>query len=173
MGSIVYIPVNEMPLALDVQDLANQFVRLDVSEPSHVLACVVARSSLFERIRERQYDDPHLLVFRDIVRHGDVKQVTVVDDGVLRIQGCVCVPNVDGLSELILKEAHGFQYSIHLGAAKMLTRSAHFIPMAVTYSSKRLVEIFIREIVRLHGVPVSIISDQDTQFTSHLAGDTM
>jgi len=40
-----------------------------------------------------------------------------------------------------------------------LTKSAHFIPVAVTYSSERLAEIYIREIVHLHGVPVSIISD--------------
>jgi len=38
MGSLAYIPVGERPLAADVQALANQFVRLDVLEPSHVLA---------------------------------------------------------------------------------------------------------------------------------------
>ena len=43
-----------------------------------------------------------------------------------------------------------------------LTKSAHFIPMAVSYSSERLAEIYIREIVRLHGVPMSIISDRGT-----------
>nr|XP_009765175.1 PREDICTED: uncharacterized protein LOC104216753 [Nicotiana sylvestris] len=42
-----------------------------------------------------------------------------------------------------------------------LTKSAHFILVAVTYSSERLAEIYIREIIRLHGVPVSIISDRD------------
>ncbi|XP_070046745.1 uncharacterized protein [Nicotiana tomentosiformis] len=48
-----------------------------------------------------------------------------------------------------------------------LTESAHFILVAATYSSERLAEIYICEIVRLHGVPVTIISDQGTQFTSH------
>ena len=47
-----------------------------------------------------------------------------------------------------------------------LTKSAHFIPFGTTYSSERLAEIYIREIIRLHGVPVSIISDRGTQFTS-------
>ncbi|XP_070040525.1 uncharacterized protein [Nicotiana tomentosiformis] len=119
MGNLAYIPFGERPLASDVQDLANQFMRLDVSEPSCVLACTVAWSSLFEHIRERQCDDPHLLVLRDTVRHGGSKQVTVGDDGVLRMQGCVCMSNVDGLHELILEEAHSSWYSIHLGAAKM------------------------------------------------------
>ncbi|XP_070009484.1 uncharacterized protein, partial [Nicotiana sylvestris] len=48
-----------------------------------------------------------------------------------------------------------------------LTKSAHFVPVVATYSSERLAEIYIREIVRLHGVPLSIISDRGTQFTSH------
>jgi len=48
-----------------------------------------------------------------------------------------------------------------------LTKSAHFIPMAISYSSERLAEIYIREIVRLHGMPVSIIFDRGTQFTLH------
>ncbi|XP_070004232.1 uncharacterized protein [Nicotiana sylvestris] len=58
---------------------------------------VVVRSSLFEHIKERQYDDPHLLVLRDMVRYSDDKQVTVGDDRVLRMQGRVCVTNVDRL----------------------------------------------------------------------------
>ncbi|XP_070046663.1 uncharacterized protein [Nicotiana tomentosiformis] len=39
-----------------------------------------------------------------------------------------------------------------------LTKSAHFIPVMTTYSSEQLAWIYIREIQRLHGVPVSIIS---------------
>ncbi|XP_070039457.1 uncharacterized protein [Nicotiana tomentosiformis] len=105
-GSLAYLPVLERPLALDVQALANLFIRLHVSEPSRVLACVVSRSSLYDRIRERQHDDSHLLVFKDTVQHGDARDVTI------------CVPNVDRLRELILKKAHSSRYSIHLSAAK-------------------------------------------------------
>ena len=47
-----------------------------------------------------------------------------------------------------------------------LTKSAHCNPMMTTYSSEQLARIYIREIVRLHGVPESIISDWGTQFTS-------
>ncbi|XP_070009501.1 uncharacterized protein [Nicotiana sylvestris] len=119
IGSLAYILVGERPLALDVQALANQFVRLDIFELSRVLACTVARSSLLERNCDRQYDDPHLCVLRDMVQHRGVKKVTLGDDGVLRLQGRVCVPNVDGFQELILEEAHNSRYSIHLGAAKM------------------------------------------------------
>ncbi|XP_070057364.1 uncharacterized protein [Nicotiana tomentosiformis] len=81
MGNLAYIPVGERPLALDVQALANQFVRLDISEPSQFLSRVVSRSSLFERIKARQYDDPHLLVLKDTLQHNDDKEVTIGDDG--------------------------------------------------------------------------------------------
>ncbi|XP_070054743.1 uncharacterized protein [Nicotiana tomentosiformis] len=119
MGSLAFIHIGERPLAVDVQAMANQFMRLDVSDPSRVLACVVARSSLYDRIRESQYDDPHLLILKDTVLHGDAKDVTVGDDRMLRMQGRICVPNVDGLRELILEEAHSSRYSIYPGATKM------------------------------------------------------
>ncbi|XP_070055452.1 uncharacterized protein [Nicotiana tomentosiformis] len=119
MGSLAYIPVGERPLALDVQALANQFVRLDVLEPSRVLAYVVFRSSLYESIRACQYDKPFLLILKDTVQHDNVKEVSIGYDGVLWMQGQICVPNMDGLCDLILEEAHSSQYSIHLGAAKM------------------------------------------------------
>ncbi|XP_070057066.1 uncharacterized protein [Nicotiana tomentosiformis] len=96
--------------------LANQFVRLDVSKPSRVLACVVAQSSLLEHIKAHQFDDPHLLVLKDMVQRGGAKEVMISDDGVI---GQICVPIVDGLRDLILEEAHNLRYSIHAGVMKM------------------------------------------------------
>ena len=48
-----------------------------------------------------------------------------------------------------------------------LTKSSHFLAIQETYSASRLAEIFQQEIVRLHGTPVSIVSDRDPRFTSH------
>ena len=47
-----------------------------------------------------------------------------------------------------------------------LTKSAHFIPVRIDYSLDRLAELYVDEIVRLHGVPLSIVSDRDMRFTS-------
>ncbi|KAI3778451.1 hypothetical protein L2E82_07749 [Cichorium intybus] len=47
-----------------------------------------------------------------------------------------------------------------------LTKSAHFLAIKESSPAKKLAEIFDREIVSLHGVPVSIVSDRDTRFTS-------
>ncbi|KAK7264749.1 hypothetical protein RJT34_32359 [Clitoria ternatea] len=47
-----------------------------------------------------------------------------------------------------------------------LTKSAHFIPINIRYSIEKLAKLYIEEIVRLHGIPSSIISDRDPRFTS-------
>ena len=41
------------------------------------------------------------------------------------------------------------------------TKSAHFIPVRIDYSMDRLYELYVEKIVRLHGVPLSIVSDGD------------
>jgi hypothetical protein len=43
-----------------------------------------------------------------------------------------------------------------------LTKTAHFIPVHTTYSAERYVKIYIDLVVRLHGVPKTILSDRDT-----------
>ncbi|KAL4020667.1 hypothetical protein IC575_019448 [Cucumis melo] len=47
-----------------------------------------------------------------------------------------------------------------------LTKSAHFVPGKSTYTASKWGQLYMTEIVRLHGVPVSIISDRDARFTS-------
>ena len=47
-----------------------------------------------------------------------------------------------------------------------LTKSAHFILVRMDYSMDRLAELYVDEIVQLHGVPLSIVSDRDPRFTS-------
>ncbi|WMV33471.1 hypothetical protein MTR67_026856 [Solanum verrucosum] len=47
-----------------------------------------------------------------------------------------------------------------------LTKSAHFIPVRIDYNVHLLANVYVKDIVRLHGVPLSIISNRGTQFTS-------
>nr|GEV57031.1 hypothetical protein [Tanacetum cinerariifolium] len=47
-----------------------------------------------------------------------------------------------------------------------LTKSAHFLPMREDYKMDRLARLYLNEIVARHGVPISIISDRDSHFTS-------
>ena len=47
-----------------------------------------------------------------------------------------------------------------------LMKSSHFLPVNVEDSLEKLAQLYVDEIVRLHGVPVSIVSDRDPRFTS-------
>ena len=47
-----------------------------------------------------------------------------------------------------------------------LTKSAHFLPMKNSDSIEKLAELYVKEIVRLHGTPISIVSYRDPRFTS-------
>ncbi|GJX78094.1 putative reverse transcriptase domain-containing protein, partial [Tanacetum coccineum] len=86
--------------------------------------------------------------------------------------------------ELIMPESHKSKYSIHPGSDKMYqdlkklywwpnmkaeiaTYVTHFLPMKETDSMEKLTSQYLKEVVSRHGVPVSIISDRDSKFTSH------
>ena len=47
-----------------------------------------------------------------------------------------------------------------------LTKIIHLIPTRTTASASDIAQLFVKEIVRLHGIPARIISDRDAKFTS-------
>ncbi|XP_071699748.1 uncharacterized protein [Rutidosis leptorrhynchoides] len=47
-----------------------------------------------------------------------------------------------------------------------LTKSAYFLPINEMDKMERLVQVYLKEVVSRHGVPMSIISDRDNRFTS-------
>ena len=47
-----------------------------------------------------------------------------------------------------------------------LSKVAHFILVKTTYASSEVAQVFIREIMILHGVTTKIVSDRDRKFTS-------
>ena len=51
-----------------------------------------------------------------------------------------------------------------------MTKSAHFLPIWLNYYLDQLAQLYVDEIVRLHDVPTSIVSDRDPRFTSHFWG---
>jgi transposase InsO family protein len=46
------------------------------------------------------------------------------------------------------------------------SKYCHFIPLAHPYSAESMAQAFFTEIVRLHGIPQSMVSDRDSMFTS-------
>lgn len=51
-----------------------------------------------------------------------------------------------------------------------LTKVAHFLPIRIYYPLDKLSQLCVDDIVRLHGIPVAIISNRDPRFTSRFWG---
>ena len=231
-----------------VQTLRALNANLSLSNDGTVVAELVARPNLLNRVLEAQKKDEKISSIIDQIIDGKETEFAVNENGVLCYKARVCVPDDDELRKTILEEAHSGSFAIHHGSTKMyqdlkmsfwssgmkrdvsefvtkclvcqrvkaehqvpsgllqpiripewkwdritmdfvvglpltgrkhdsvwvivdrLTKSAHFLPVRTDYSLDKLAELYIKEIVRLHGIPISIISDRDPRFTSRFWG---
>jgi hypothetical protein len=48
-----------------------------------------------------------------------------------------------------------------------LTKASHFISLKTTHKETNVVDIFLKEVARLHIIPKMIVSDRDPKFTSN------
>lgn len=67
---------------------------------------------------------------------------------------------VEGLPKVIGK-------SVILTVVDRLSKYAHFIPLGHPYTTTMVARAFFNDIVHLHGIPSSIVSDRDPVFTSN------
>ncbi|GKA21190.1 putative reverse transcriptase domain-containing protein [Tanacetum coccineum] len=94
---------------------------------------------------------------------GINKAFEVRPNGTRCIKNRSWLPLFGNLRDLIMYESHKSKYSIH---PDRLTKSSHFISTRETDSMETLTRLYIKEIVSRYGVPISIISDHDSHFTS-------
>ncbi|GKB98980.1 putative nucleotidyltransferase, ribonuclease H [Tanacetum coccineum] len=111
--------------------------------------------------------------------HSVDQQMEKKEDESLCFMDHIWVPLVGGVRTVIMDEAYKSKYFVHPRADKMyhdlqdmywwpgMKRDiATYVTIREDYSTERLAKTYIDEIVTLHGVPVSIISDRDGRFTS-------
>nr|GEW57949.1 retrotransposon protein, putative, Ty3-gypsy subclass [Tanacetum cinerariifolium] len=107
------------------------------------------------------------------------KQFERKEDGGLYLTERIWVLVYGDLRTLIMDEAHAISYSVHPGADKMYydlqglywwpgmkKDIAMYVTIHEDYKTEKLARLYINHIVARHGVPVSIISDHDSYFTS-------
>lgn len=58
-------------------------------------------------------------------------------------------------------------YSVILVVVDKLTKFAHFLPVKHPYTAASIAELFMDNVVKLHGLPNSIVTDRDTIFISN------
>ncbi|GKE89706.1 putative reverse transcriptase domain-containing protein [Tanacetum coccineum] len=107
---------------------------------------------------------------------GMIKKLEPRADGTLCLNGRTWIPCRGNLRELIMNESHKSKYSVHPGSDKMyqdLKKLYWWLNMKAeiatyeTDSMEKLTRQYLKEVVLRHGVPVLIISDRDSKFTSH------
>ena len=246
MGSLSHVTVTERPLVRELRELLADGLTLDLEvqgQETVLLAQFQVRPLLIDEIKNAQKEDPQCMKIRDLVQSGKAPDFSYEDD-VLKCKGRLCVPDVSGFREQIMKEIHYSPYTVHPGVTKMyhdlkevywwpnmkgdvarfvskclacqqvkfehqrpsgllqeiqlpewkwdqvtmdfvvglpktqrgydsvwvivdrLTKSAHFLEVKTTFSAAQYAQLYVDQIVRLHGVPSVIISDRGAQFTS-------
>ena len=119
MGSLSHVEKGKEEMLKDIHRLANLGVRLLDSKDGGVIVHELAKSSLCAEVKEKQVEDPILMQIKKDMGQIKVMSLEIGGDGILRFQGRLCIPNIDGLRERILNEVHTSRYVIHPGSTKM------------------------------------------------------
>ncbi|XP_028078926.1 uncharacterized protein LOC114280752 [Camellia sinensis] len=146
MGTLASLVTGQKELAIE---LDNMEVDLVLHGQEALMAAVMAQPTLLEEIKLHQIKDEALKKICDELgtksKSGFSLGFSLVDS-MLKFQNRICVPNVLNLKQKLMEDAH--------------TSSKDSV-----YADK-LAAIYVNEIVRLRGVPVSIVSDRDPKFVS-------
>ncbi|XP_070057294.1 uncharacterized protein [Nicotiana tomentosiformis] len=80
----------------------------------------MAELSLVVEVMEKQYVDPFMVKLKEGIHNHKTMDFSLgMNDGTLKYHEGLCVPNVDGLRERMVTEAHSSKYSVHLGSTNM------------------------------------------------------
>jgi hypothetical protein len=101
-------------------ELAKEFDRLSLRFLNNMRGVTVELEPTLEReIKEAQKSDEKISEIRQLILEGRGKDFREDAECVVWFKDRLCVPNVQSIRELILKEAHESAYSIHPGSEKM------------------------------------------------------
>ncbi|XP_049405070.1 uncharacterized protein LOC125868479 [Solanum stenotomum] len=155
ISSINEQTVEKEVMAKDLRQLASLGVRLLETPKEGIVVHNVAESSLVVEVKEKQFKDPTLQRIKE-------KRVKVEHQKPEGYMQCMELPtwkwdmiNMDFVTGLPCSFRNFDSIWI---IVDRLTKSAHFLPVKTNYTAEEYAKLYIKEIFRLHGVPISIIS---------------
>ncbi|XP_020205744.1 uncharacterized protein LOC109790909 [Cajanus cajan] len=168
-----------------IEEFRDMSLGCELTSKSIKLGALRVTNSLIDEIIEGQKVNPFLLSQVEKLNQGVESEFRFGVDGVLRFKDRLCIPSVPELKRVILEE--GLMQPLDVPVWKWDSISMYFVvglpktvknldaiwvivdrltKSAIRYPLERLTKLYISEIVRLHGVPDSIVSDRDPRFTS-------
>ena len=115
-SSIAHLMIKEWTLLEKVRDSEFKF---EVSRISSLLATLRIELEIQSKVKALQSMDPETQKILEMDASKRKPDFQVSEDGILKFQGRLCVPDNAELKEEILSEAHRSNYSIHPGSTKM------------------------------------------------------
>jgi hypothetical protein len=107
-------------IKLEQPKLYEEFEKFGLELVSHgFLARLEFKPTLTDQIKEAQQGHESIEGIKWRMDREEVPGFKIDDKGVLWYNGRICVPTIDDLKQLIMKEAHDTPYSIHPGGTKM------------------------------------------------------
>ncbi|XP_070045324.1 uncharacterized protein [Nicotiana tomentosiformis] len=183
MGSLSYLQPGKSAIASVIHQLGNLGIRLLDSGDTGVTIRDTATSSLVTEVKECQYEDPMLAHYRDTAPQKEKTPFEITRDGVLRYRGEAKIYHdireiywwdemKKDIEEFVAQCPNCLPHTQRKSDSiwvivDRLTKSAHFLPVRTMYSAEYYARLYIKEIVRLHGVPVSVVSNRGSQFTTN------
>ncbi|KAG8503496.1 hypothetical protein CXB51_001481 [Gossypium anomalum] len=177
-----------------VSDLRAMFAHLSLYDVGSLLAELQVRPTWVDQIKEKQLRDESLVARFQQVKEGETSEFGLNSKGILCFRGRICISKDSDLRQSILKEAHGGLCAMHPGGNKLYHDLCELywwpglkrepvkiplwkwervtmdfvsgLPLTPSKTDSKLAKLYVAEIVRLHGVLVSIISNRGPRFTS-------
>src|SRR5690242_18292374 len=112
--------VNSAIVAQLPDEIVEDFRRLNLGIVSHTKGVTIElEHTLEQEIHKGQVGDAKIQEIKDLITEGRGPEFTEDEQGTVWFKDRICVPETDSLRETILKEAHDYDYFIHLGSTKM------------------------------------------------------
>ncbi|XP_058220482.1 uncharacterized protein LOC131330773 [Rhododendron vialii] len=145
-----------------INDLGSYALHFEEVHDGVILCNLTVQSTLSTRVIEAQQREEEVGEFRTKFLSGNAREGWMTQADQVAEWKWEDV-TMDFVTDL-LRSSRGHDATCVI--VDRLTKSAHFLQIQVTDSIDTLSRLYIREIICLHGIPVSIVSDRDPRFTA-------